>query len=282
MEISMSKFMNIFNFFQNSPFKKTFFKILYNNISPRLDQSLGIRYMNYGYLDLKDTGPCPSIEEVCTNLYSLFLKEYKISKNLELGIKVLEVGAGLGGGLLKLAKLYPNSIFSGIDLSSSNIKISNNNAKDLANIHFIRGDAENIPFENDSYDLVVNVESSHCYINLDRFFHEVYRVLKDEGYFYYADFTPVAKGDSEVYISILKDKISCAGLEIVIYRDITGEVLNALDKTQALKEDLMKSVGVNVKKYSEFAAMVGSEAYSYFKNQESIYFSMLIQKRKIT
>lgn len=34
-------------------------------------------------------------------------------------------------------------------------------------------------FKADSVDCVVNVESSHCYVDKDQFFEEVYTVLKD-------------------------------------------------------------------------------------------------------
>jgi hypothetical protein len=39
-----------------------------------------------------------------------------------------------------------------------------------------------------SADFLINVESSHCYPNLEDFFKSVCHVLKDDGIFFYADF----------------------------------------------------------------------------------------------
>ena len=37
-------------------------------------------------------------------------------------------------------------------------------------------------------DVVMNIESSHCYPNIEEFFKGVHFMLKDNGVFVYADF----------------------------------------------------------------------------------------------
>jgi SAM-dependent methyltransferase len=55
----------------------------------------------------------------------------------------------------------------------------------------VQGDAEDLPFSDNEFDIVINVESSHNYPNLRRFFEEVARVLRPGGFFSHADvFTP--------------------------------------------------------------------------------------------
>ena len=39
-------------------------------------------------------------------------------------------------------------------------------------------------------DVIVNIESSHCYTNIEGFFNGVYYLLKDDGVFIYSDFRP--------------------------------------------------------------------------------------------
>ena len=56
----------------------------------------------------------------------------------------------------------------------------------FTNITFVRGNALNLPFENEAFDLVVNVEASHAYGNDASFLREVRRVLHPEGQFLYA------------------------------------------------------------------------------------------------
>ena len=55
-------------------------------------------------------------------------------------------------------------------------------------LSFVPGDAEHLPFDDDSFDAVVNVESSHCYGSMATFLAQVKRVLKPGGHFLFADF----------------------------------------------------------------------------------------------
>lgn len=50
------------------------------------------------------------------------------------------------------------------------------------------GDAEKLPLADASFDAVLNVESSHCYGNVETFFREAARVLRPDGRFLFADF----------------------------------------------------------------------------------------------
>ena len=52
----------------------------------------------------------------------------------------------------------------------------------------VRADLLLLPFPDASFDVVINVESSHCYGHVDRFFAEVARVLRPGGWFLYTDF----------------------------------------------------------------------------------------------
>ena len=52
----------------------------------------------------------------------------------------------------------------------------------------MHGDAESLPFADESFDAVINVEASHAYPRLSRFLAEVVRVLRPGGHFLYADF----------------------------------------------------------------------------------------------
>ena len=81
----------------------------------------------------------------------------------------------------------------GLDLSLRNIEFCNNVHSDLTNLSFKKGDAENLPLPNESVDIVLNVESSHCYPHFEKFIEEVTRVLKKGGHFIFADFRPPEK-----------------------------------------------------------------------------------------
>jgi ubiquinone/menaquinone biosynthesis C-methylase UbiE len=57
----------------------------------------------------------------------------------------------------------------------------------LPSVTFLEGDAEQLPFRSETFDVVLNLESSHCYPQFEKFLAEVHRVLKPQGTFCYAD-----------------------------------------------------------------------------------------------
>ena len=60
----------------------------------------------------------------------------------------------------------------------------------LASLDFVHGNAEKLPFPDQSFDAVINLESSAAYPHFSRFLAEVVRVLRPGGHFLYADLRP--------------------------------------------------------------------------------------------
>ena len=79
-----------------------------------------------------------------------------------------------------------------------------------------------MPFENEAFDLVVNVEASHAYGNDASFLREVRRVLHPRGQFLYADYRRRSK------IAGLEQLARSAGLAGEL-RDITRNVVSACE-----------------------------------------------------
>jgi SAM-dependent methyltransferase len=55
-------------------------------------------------------------------------------------------------------------------------------------LRFVQGDAERLSFSDEAFDVVINIEASHCYGDFPRFLAEVARVLRPGGHLLYADF----------------------------------------------------------------------------------------------
>jgi ubiquinone/menaquinone biosynthesis C-methylase UbiE len=73
------------------------------------------------------------------------------------------------------------------------------------NIRFVEGDAENLPFSNESFNIVTCRIAPHHFPNIDAFFSEVFRVLKWNGQFLLDDnVVPEANDMDEFYNSIEK------------------------------------------------------------------------------
>ena len=79
-----------------------------------------------------------------------------------------------------------------------------------------------------SIDLVLNVESSHCYPDIARFYSEVHRILCPGGFFLYADLYSPDK------VPGLQQKIQDAGFTIVKQEDMTVNVALAIRRCFAL------------------------------------------------
>jgi ubiquinone/menaquinone biosynthesis C-methylase UbiE len=101
--------------------------------------------------------------------------------------------------------------------------------------HFETADAERLSFEADSFDAVVNVESTHCYGNVPGFLAEVRRVLRPTGYFLYADFRPRSQLDA------WRAELLASGMRLVEERDIMSGVLAAMDADDESKRDLIEA-----------------------------------------
>jgi ubiquinone/menaquinone biosynthesis C-methylase UbiE len=84
-----------------------------------------------------------------------------------------------------MRNLHPASC-TGLDLNPANIDRCRERHR-LPGLEFVQGDAQDLPFPDDSFDALVNIEASHQYSDFPRFLAEVARVLRPGGHFLYAD-----------------------------------------------------------------------------------------------
>jgi ubiquinone/menaquinone biosynthesis C-methylase UbiE len=91
---------------------------------------------------------------------------------------VLDLGSGTGYLSMEIAKRSPSLRVYGIDLSRRMVKIARRHAKGVDNARFVFGNAANLPFKDNSIDLVVSTGASHHWKTPRMVFDECYRVLK--------------------------------------------------------------------------------------------------------
>jgi ubiquinone/menaquinone biosynthesis C-methylase UbiE len=90
--------------------------------------------------------------------------------------RALDVGTGTGGGARVLAERFPQAEVVGVDVSPGMLE----EARRLSpGVSFVEGDAANLPFGDESFDLVANA-------NMIPFPDQVARVLKPGGWTLYA------------------------------------------------------------------------------------------------
>ncbi|MGD9823133.1 class I SAM-dependent methyltransferase [Desulfobacter sp.] len=182
-------------------------------------------FLNWGYV----SGDTPSHSVV--QLPKIYLNKSSTQLILELvgdtpmdNRHVLDVGCGRGGALSCIDTFFNAKSLTGIDLNSENISFCK---KKFKNISFQEGNAESLPFQDHTSDIVMNIESSSNYLNIGSFFLEVSRVLKPDGVFLYTDIFNLQ--DLDDYFPFLKK----AGFKLEVNRDITSNVLIARDEASA-------------------------------------------------
>ena len=231
-------------------------------------------FMNYGYASLDGQSDKPTLDVTDeSNRFSIQLYHH-VSHSIGLNnLSVLEVGCGRGGGADYIKRYLKPAKMVGIDFSTHVINFCKQRYN-VSGLSFQIGDAESLPFENDSFDVVINVESSYCYSSFDKFLYEVTRVLNVNGYLLFADFRSKEK------LAALRQSLYKSNLTLISETDITQNILEALGqenerKTALIKETIHKPF---VKTFLEFAGTKDSNTYELFKKRETIYISAVLQK----
>ena len=230
-------------------------------------------FMNYGYANATPLNLAAKDEP---DRYGAQLYEY-VTRPAKLGgADVLEVGCGRGGGASFLARTLQPKSYTGADFSPPAVALCQQRHAGVPNLSFAVGDAEKLPFADASFDVVVNVESSHCYGQVDRFFAAVARVLRPGGRFAYTDFR--SAGDMEFLTQTLA---ATPGLEIVEQEDITARVLAALEADDARKRALIAEfVHPRLQHvFGEFAGLSGGEMFRGFTARTTVYHRFLLRRR---
>lgn len=152
----------------------------YKFINSIFKENTNFEFMNHGYHPIDNRLNNSSI--FLKNCATLYL--YVMDKLNLCDIKsILEVGCGRGGGISLIKDVYNIKDVYGCDLIQENIDycIKNHN-----NIEFKVQDACDLNYDK-KFDVILNIESSHCYIDIQKFFQRIVKFLNNDGIFLYAD-----------------------------------------------------------------------------------------------
>jgi SAM-dependent methyltransferase len=163
----------------------------------------------------------------CIQLYHRTATQTDLS-----GKRVLEVGCGHGGGASYLMRTLHPASYTGLDLNPEGIAFCRKRHR-MPGLDFVQGDAENLPFDDESFDAVINIESSNHYPRLPRFLAEVARVLRPGGHFLYTDHQP-PNG-----IPSWEAALADAPMRLLSQRVINAEVLRGMEKNSQQRLDLV-------------------------------------------
>ncbi|MFA5394133.1 MAG: class I SAM-dependent methyltransferase [Candidatus Ratteibacteria bacterium] len=239
----------------------------------RLDKDAEAIFLNYGYADdnLKlELRKKDDKNRYCIQLYNHIVASLAVELK---GLDVLEVGSGRGGGASYIARYFNPGSITGIDICRKAVKFCTEHYA-VNEVSFVCGNALKLPFKSNSLDVVVNVESSHGYPNIRRFFREVNRVLKPGGYFLLADFR------NKNSIDLLREQLRASGLKIIKEKTITPNIIKALDLDSERRENLIKRLVPKLlhKPSMALAGVKGTAAYTSFVTGQKEYLSFVLRK----
>jgi SAM-dependent methyltransferase len=211
-------------------FKDFMTKVWYPFLTRRLDAQ-EVTFLNFGYEEDPPMGlPLEASDE--PNRYNIQLY-HRVATQADLeGKKVLEVSCGHGGGASYLTRTLHPASYTGLDYNSDGVAYCKK-THNLPGLDFVQGNAEELPFGDESFDAVINVEASHAYPQLSRFLAEVARVLRPGGHFLYTDF----RGDEE--FPGWNAALAKLPLRQVSARIINDDVIRSLDRNSQRSLELV-------------------------------------------
>jgi len=253
---------------------KAVYRTLYNFMAWRFPDPDWV-FMNYGFAEEDSVEVCQLqlLSEDESNRYFIQLYEHTLGGIDLKGADVLEVGSGRGGGASWIARSQGVRSMTGLDLSEQAAAYCNKRHQ-LPNLRFEQGDAEDLPFQDGSFDAVVNIESCQLYPSMEAFLQEVFRVLKPGGHFCLAVVLYTKEASSFI------ERIQQFRFEVLNKRDITSNIIAALDADESRKVGLIDRLVPRMlrRAFKTFAAVSGTETYRDLVDGRSTYLSYLLRR----
>lgn len=253
--------------------KRSLFNTWYQFVT-KLDKEALMVFMNYGYANLHSDAEAIALKvadeknRYCIQLY------HHVAGAIDLnGLDVLEIGCGRGGGSSYIMRyLQPKSMIS-VDLADKAIEFCNKHHT-LPGLSFMHADAESLPFADNTFDAILNVEASPGYGHMEHFVSEVSRLLRPNGHFLFADFRGKDKVDT------LRKQLVSSGLKLLKEVKIGPNVLKALDLDNERKLSLIQQKVPKIvsKPFQLFAGVQGTTIYEAFRTGAYDYRSFVLHK----
>lgn len=230
-----------------------------------------VTMMNYGFADLDDSISLIELEpSEEPERYSLQLYHHVAGAvNLD-GLDVLDVSCGRGGGAAYILRHLGAKHVTGLDFCKRSIDFCRHLHSDPG-LTFVHGDAEALPFADEEFDAVVNIESSFCYSDLDKFLSEVRRVLNRGGYFAFADLRHTSE------VNELLNRFKYSGLEILEKTDITQNVVRALERDSTRRANgIRRHIPSPLRQiFKTYAGVQGSRIPTLLEQRAMVYLRLL-------
>jgi ubiquinone/menaquinone biosynthesis C-methylase UbiE len=236
----------------------------------KLTKKASVTFLNYGY---SDDQPVELQQQDEKNRMWIQLYHHVVESVDLSGLDVMEVSCGQGGGADYVTRYRQPKSMLGVDRNPKAISFCQQQHTD-SRLRFEQGDAENMQYQDNSFDVIINVEASHCYGSTRQFFKEVYRLLRPGGYFLIADLR--MQDDFKFF----DKQLHKTGMEVLQHNNITANVLQALTHYDETKRNMIQQLVPRLfrRLASEFAGVKGSYVYNAFESGKMTYHSYVLRK----
>lgn len=248
-------------------------RTILNRIMEHSRQNTTSNFMNYGFHHLSENEKINLLYDDEKNRCYIQLYDHVISKFDPHYKDILEVNSGRGGGASYINRYYTPKTFTGLETTSGLVNFCNNYYNEPG-LRFVKGKIDNLPFDKESFDAVVNIGSSKFYESLPSFFNEVYRVLKKDSLFLYADII------EKNLIETVKHHLRMAGFTIEYKKDITKNVIAAFDEDYKNNEESFKEYIPDFMKkaFSPFSKTKNTDTTASLIQGKSSYLNFVLKK----
>jgi len=252
--------------------ERDFFTPRMDKVFDRINDQQWSPFMNHGYKNLDGSNVINYEREDAAwenqiNLYTHLLeivKKYNI-KFEELNL--LDVGCGFGYGSHLIKKYYKLKSITALDFNKSFIEDAKQKFND---VNYIHGTATEMPFEDNTFDIITNIESLHHYKYTHFYYREAYRVLKPGGYLLMCD--PFLPYRNDFMAEAFFDR---SGFYMTDKINITPMVI----KSCADDIDNFKSKHLNINPDKiEFFLDIAKEKHDLYSSNHNVFLSYIYYK----
>ncbi|CAD6197118.1 unnamed protein product [Caenorhabditis auriculariae] len=182
------------------------------------------------------------------------------------GLDILEVSCGQGSGIKWISKKHRRiGKIIGVDKVPLN-------KKEL----YHKGDAQDLPFDDESFDVVINVESSHLYRDCSAFFEECFRVLRPGGQLCWTDIRYPHQ------IHQVQREAHRAGFRLDKWYDITANVVAGIHRTSRKYDRILHKSPLVVRMFASSIRSTycapGTSTYQRLVRRQRIYIAAMWSK----
>jgi len=258
-----------------APVRRAFWKLAYQAMARTWDRA-DWRLMNYGYepaegernvVDMPELKGDDETDRYCIQLY------HRVAGQRDLtGLDVLEVGSGRGGGASYVHRYLGPKKTVGLDRSPAAVELASRR-EGTAGLQYIVGDAEALPLEDGQFDVVLNVESCHCYGSVPKFLEEVHRVLRPGGSLLITDLRLAPKQ------AAFDAELEASPFEMVRRSDITAGVVRGLVKDTPRRNQMVsETAGRWSSLMTWFSGVQGSATFRDLDDRTLVYHCYELRK----